>query len=170
MNKCLLQANIYHDDLKWIEKNDPRAILFYKNDHTMTVHFNLTRYKLKLVDDTVVLTIKPYVREKDKDILIDVDLMSKYRRLKNRGCEDLIKNYSKNNTIKILTNTYQNYHGQDLYELLYLYLYLYINCVLLKYIIVVPVKKTYNLNKIDVDLVDEVEDLYNLLYVHFNLI
>src|SRR4029079_5895797 len=111
MNKCLRLTNIYNDDLISIKKNDPRAILFYKNDDKITIHFNLYQYKLKLVNDQLVLTIKPYTRKIEEGTLLDVDLLSKYRRLKSRGCESVIKNYAKLNTLKILKNMVINYNS-----------------------------------------------------------
>lgn len=162
--------NLYHTDLHFIQKYDKEATLFYQEDnHIIGIDADY-RYQLKPKNDTIVFTIKKRNRSEIDGQLIDVDLKSKYKRLKSRGCEDLIKNYAKNNTVRILVKMF-NDNKTAINDLLYLYLYLYANCVKLKYINVdKPMKRTFNINTPNENLIDDVEDLYNLLYVHFNLL
>lgn len=170
---CQLASHIYNSDMLSI-KDQNNTILYYdynqiyyaiikKNDYYIV-------YKLKQVNEYLVLTIHKKLPENLNNIM-DVDIMSKFKIFKSRGCEDVIDNYSKINTSNQLLKTFKNYFNPEvMHDLLYLYIYLHSNCVLLDHEIIKYERKKYNMNKLPKKkLLQEIYDMYNILYVLINL-
>jgi hypothetical protein len=170
---CQLASYIYNDDMYFIYNNFINKAVFYYNNDTLhcKLHYNTTyRYKIKHVDNTYVLSVKNKIN--DINNIVNVDLSSQYKILKNRGCEDKIKNFSKTNTLKILANFFNNYFNPDrIQDLLYLYVFLHTSCVLLNYVFIDLNQRIFKINKLPPDdFLKEIYDLYNLLYVHFDVL
>jgi hypothetical protein len=167
---CHIASHIYNSDMKLIE-NQENTITFYDDNHTYSAILNKNIvYKLKQVNEFIVLKITK--KTKILNSIIDVDVMSKYKIFKSRGCEDMIENYSKNNTLSQLLKTFKNYFNPDvMIDMLYLYIYLHANCVLLGIYDFEYTRKKYNMNKLPgKNFLQEIYDMYNVLYVKINLL
>lgn len=167
-NYCKISSFIYDDDMKSIDGNNTIKYYLYEDIYYAVVN-NKIVYKLRQVDDYLHLSIHDKVEELDN--VIDVDMMSKYKILKSRGCEDMIENYAKDNTKSLLLKTFKNYFKPDtLFDILYLYIYLHSNCFLLGYE-KLPTNQKFNMNKLPKNtLLQEIYDMYNVLYVHVDLL
>jgi hypothetical protein len=174
---CQLASQIYQDDMLLVKNTFNNYVLYYYNDdyhYESYLYFNnlIYIYNIEPVDDYYVLTIKNKFIDLTNRPLIDIDLSSQYQILKHRGCEDIIKNFSKNHILNKLQNTFTTYFNpDDIKDLLYLYVFLHSNCVLLKYdepILTTLYFKSHKLPK--EEFLNDIYDLYNTLYIHFDLL
>lgn len=173
---CKKAAFVYKDDMIMVNNKPGDKIIFYYNDNqdveAILQNTNYI-YKIQEKDDTVVLTVKPSKNKKEinPNDIIDIDIMSKYKILKQRGCEDSIAFYARDNTIQLLLNTFMNNLNPDnVYELMYLYMYLHANTTLMGY----PHSMETKILKMDTvppqAFMDEIYDMYNLIYVRLKLL
>lgn len=174
---CKMSSHVYNQDIIPFKKNN-NTVIYYQDDEDivaiMMTNNQYTTYKTKQIDNYIQLTIhkhKYHVDYLNDNLINDVDLLSIREILKSRGCEDVIENYSKTNTLKSLVNTFKNYFNPDVItDIVYLYIYLHSNCVLLGYEDVKDETKQFKLNKIPKDeFIQKIYDMYNLLYVHNNI-
>ena len=167
---CQLAASIYQDDMMFVKNHFKDKAVFYYNNETLYAQLNSFLYKVKQVDDYYIIIIKNKI--KDMTNIVTIDLLSQYQIFKNRGCEDQIKNFSKINTLKILSSFFKNYFNPDqLSDLLYLYVFLHASCVLLNYTTITLDQQAFKINKLpSQDFLNQIYDLYNLLYVHFDVL
>lgn len=170
---CKKAAFIYDDDMIYIRNQQENKVLFYYNDMydmqaTIILNGITINYIIKHVNDDITLTITD---EQEIGEMIDIDIISKYKILKNRGCEDNVPFYAKDNTIKLLLKTFENrFNPDNIQDCMYLYMYLYTNCVMLGY-----EEPTINqVLKRDAlppqKFLDTIYDMYNLLYVYINVL
>jgi len=174
---CELAAHIYNDDMLYVINNYNHFVVYYYNKNfQLEAHLQLPNqmwlYKIKQKDDYYILSIKNKNKELEFNSLIDVDLLSQYQILKNRGCEDFKKDFAKSNVIHFLQNTFNNYFNPDnIQDLIYLYVYLHSNNILIYHNQINVVKKTFKIGKIPKDVfLKDIYDLYNLLYVYFDVL
>jgi hypothetical protein len=176
---CERAANIYHDDLVYTKTNIKNNVIYYYNDDYDTeaqIKLNELIYIYKITkvnDEYYVLKSKNINKYQDinNNTIIDIDLLSKFQILKNRGCEDIVPNYTKQHILKFLLNTFvDNFNPESSNDLIYLYMYLHSNLVLLGYnndLLNVKIK----INKQPkVNFLTNLYDMYNLLYVHFDIL
>lgn len=173
---CQFASQIYQDDMNFVKNNYNQYVLYYyNNDYDYEAYFLMNNvsyvYKIQLVDNYYILTIKNKIDDYYKQ-LIDIDLTSQYLILKNRGCEDVQKDFSKLNILKKLLNVFTTYFNpDDMKDLLYLYVFLHSNCVLLKYDEPITTPLYFKIHKLPKkDFLNDIYDLYNTLYVHFDLL
>jgi len=174
---CKISSKIYNNDYLSV-KNKNNSILYYQEDDLVTAvtikNNKYVIYKIKQIDDYIQLTIyksKYFKNDMNDNYIIDIDLLNTHHILVSRGCEDIIKNYSRDNTLKILLNTFKKYFNPDVItDIVYLYTYLHSNCFLLDYEEYKEETKQFKLHKIPKqDFIQKIYDMYNLLYVHFNI-
>ena len=81
-------------------------------------------------------------------------------------------NFAQTNTIAFLRKLFDTYfQPDDMNDMLYLYTYLYANAVMLNYKPTTNFKHVYKLHHLPPQtLLDDIYDMYNLLYVHITLI
>ncbi len=175
---CDIAGYIYNDDMLQIDVSDPLSnneyILYYKDAEDVTyaiLHHdrNNIHYQMTKKDEYY------YIIQNNMDIesftLSDIDIMSKYNIMKSRGCEDDMPHYSKNKTLAFLLQTFKDYFNPDVMsDIIYLYIYLHSNLVLLNY---APKKliKRFNITKLPKkSVLQDIYDMYHLLYVHLNLL
>ena len=179
---CDMAGYIYNDDMIQIVNSDVKDVfsthvIYYKDadDLTFATLVNDTieiNYQMIKEDEYYKLVMKSFDNmENESYTLFDVDIMSKYNIMKSRGCEDNLKLFSKNKTLEFLSQTFKDYFNPDIMsDIVYLYIYLHSNLVLLNYSPNKPFKK-FNMTKLPKKaLLQEIYDMYNLLYVHLNLI
>jgi hypothetical protein len=173
---CELAKNIYNNDMK-LYTNKNNTIIYYEYEKiiygVMIKNDIYIIYKIKQVDQYIQLSIhKKYPKDYlDDNNMIDVDIMTKHKILKSRGCEDIIPNYSKTNTTNLLLNTFKtNFNPDIISDIVYLYMYLHSNCVLLDYEKVIDEHIMFKINKLpSEEILHKIYDMYNLLYVHVNM-
>jgi hypothetical protein len=173
---CKRSSHVYNQDIIPFKNND-NTVIYYQDDEDIVAIMlknQFTTYKTKQIDNYIQLTIhkhKYHVDYLNDNLINDIDLLSSKEILKSRGCEDIIENYSKINTLKSLVNIFRKYFNPDVItDIIYLYIYLHSNCVLLGYEEVKDETKQFKLNKIPKDeFIQKIYDMYNLLYVHNNI-
>ena len=182
---CEMASTIYDDDLNAKQVvnivENLNKVLYYQDADNLTYavlekqesvppQFVQLSYKMTKRDDYYKLSIKKLKESQDLKVF-DVDIMSKYQIMKSRGCEDQIKDFSKQNTLKFLLQTFTDYFNPDeMSDILYLYIYLHSNLTLLNYPTSLSRRK-FNMYKLPkASLLQEIYDMYNLLYVHLNLL
>lgn len=171
---CKKAAFIYHDDMVYVNDKFTDKVIYYYNDNydiqaTLTSNGVKYNYIIEQHNDNVVLSMTD---QGEVGEMIDVDIMSKYKVLKNRGCEDNVPYYAKNNVIDLLLKTFVNkFNPDNMQDCLYLYMYLYTNSVLIGYDEPIIKNKSYKNDKLPPkSLLDDIYNLYNLLYVYLNLL
>lgn len=175
---CKKAAFIYKDDMIYINNMVGSKIIFYYNDNRdiqaslIMENYNYL-YKIHDKDDTIIMTIKSITKNdsRNPNDIVDIDILSKYKILKQRGCEDSVVSYARDNTIKLLLNTFMNNLNPDnMQELMYLYMYLHANATLMGY------SQSTETKVLKIDTVppqafmDEIYDMYNLIYVRLKLL
>lgn len=170
---CIKAAFIYHDDMIYAKNQMNNKVIYYYNENydvqaTLTLNDNVYSYIISNVDDDIELSM---IDDQEIGELSDIDIISKYKILKNRGCEDNVPDYAKDNTLKLLLKTFENkFNPDNMHDCLYLYMYLYTNCVLLGYEVPV-VNKKYKRDELPPQiLLNDIYDMYNLLFVYLNLL
>ena len=178
---CDMAGVIYNDDLVNATKHN-QHIIYYKDNDNLTYArlyksngetpgvgaINIS-YQMTKKDKYYRIRTKSF---EDYDLILeDIDVMSKYNIMKTRGCEDTIENFSKIKTMDFLLKTFKDSFNPDMMsDMIYLYIYLYSNLTLLNY----PLSKMitrFDMTKLPSDsLLEEIYDMYNLLYVHLNLL
>ena len=169
---CDMASHIYNDDMNRIAENN-NHVLYYKDADNLTyavLQYN-DKETFKMIKENNYYMISTESIEDEALVLFDVDIMSKYNLMKSRGCEDYSPYFSKDKTLGFLLKTFKDYFNPDIMsDILYLYIYLYTNLLLLNY----TPKKLYtkfNMTKLPKkSLLQEIYDMYNLLYVHLNLL
>lgn len=169
---CKKAAFIYKDDMLYINTAKANKIIYYNDIDTfgiLTMENVNYIYRIYEKDDNVVLSIR--VGKNDINDIIDIDILSKYKILKNRGCEDIIPNYARNNIKKLLLQTFKNNLNPDnVHEIMYLYMYLHSNCILMGHPQSLDTK-TLKINIVPSQaFMDEIYDMYNLIYVRLTLL
>lgn len=171
---CTLAAHIYHDDMIYAMNHFNHYAIYYHHQAYVKINKTILKYKIKQVDDNYIVTLKNKNTIEDiNNNIIDIDLLSQYQILKNRGCEDLIQNYSQKNILKILSTQFHNYFNPDqIQDLLYLYVYLHSN-----YLLIHNKNEPHSLylklksNKLPKqEFLNNLYDLYNLIYLHFDIL
>ena len=173
--ECQLAAIVTQNDFKHVLTQPQYGVLFQDGSRTKGVvknikNNNMMLYKLKQKDDTLVLKIKPIANT--TPAMIDmVDLNSYYLILKSRGCEDAQPHFAKHHTITVLKQRFERYFQPDnIKDLLFLYMDLHMNVALATNKTVTPTKMIFMLNQLPPQvLLDEIRDLYNTLYIVFEL-
>lgn len=171
---CQLASHIYMDDMELIQNQNDSIVYYEYNQIFYAVmiknNYHII-YKLKLVDQYLVLTIL-HELPKHEESIVDVDIMSKFRIFKSRGCEDVMDDFSKKNTANQLLKTFTNYFKPEtMIDMLYLYIYLHSNCVLLDNEIISYEPLKFNINKLPKkSFLKKIYEMYNILYVRINLL
>lgn len=170
---CKKAAFIYKDDMSYTRTLQFNIMYYYNDQYNIQASVNMENnnyiYKFYDKNDTVVLSIKHGKYDEFNDI-IDIDILSKYKILKNRGCEDYIPFYSKDNTIKLLLKTFlNNLNPDNIHDIMYLYMYLHSNLIYMGYS--QPMNKIIlKVNQLpDQSFMDEIYNMYNLIHVHLKL-
>ncbi len=181
---CDQAAHIYNDDMNIQgdnllflkdDKSSYNHIFYYKDEEDYTVAIikqetNYITYHMTKEDEYYKLSIKP-IKVEINEPIVDIDIMSKYQIMKSRGCEDVVKDFSKKNTIRFLLKTFTDFFNPDMMsDIVYLYIYLHSNLILLNYTVPKPFK-IFKMTKLPKqEVLDQIYDMYNLLYVHINLL
>ena len=170
---CDLAAHIYNDDMNRIVENKNHVVYYNDAENLTYAILQKEDYQLtiKMIKEDNYYTLSYEKFEDENLVLFDIDMISKYNLMKNRGCEDDLPYFSKNKTLDFLLKTFKDYFNPDIMsDIVYLYIYLYTNLILLNY----PTKKLFK--KFDITklprkaVLQEIYDMYNLLYVHLNLL
>lgn len=174
---CQLASHIYNDDMLYILNNaDIYVIYYYNEDYQLEACLNVKDvkyfYKIKQYDDYYILTIKNKYKDVKSNNLVDIDLQSQFKILKNRGCEDYEKKFAKKHTIDSLKKTFKNYFNPDnIHDMIYLYVFLHSNSILVNKGQINTSKRKFKINKLPKeDFLKDIYDLYNLLYVYFDVL
>ncbi len=159
---CQKAGFIYHDDMNIID-----GVKYYIEDDLPYAIMNNLQYQI-IKEDQYYKIIESNVDVKNN--VIDIDIMSKYKIMKSRGCEDMIKDYSKNKTIEFLLKTFTDYFNPDVMkDIVFLYLYLYTCLIVLNYQPKLITK--FNGDKLPKkSVLNEIYNMYNLLYVHITIL
>jgi hypothetical protein len=175
-NYCQKAAFIYNDDMLYAKNTFDSKVIYYYSDNYDTeailyLDSRCYKYKIYKKNNTYVLSMKHINVPTEPTNIIDIDLVSKYNILKNRGCEDVIPNYAKTHTLDFLLQTFvNNFNPDKIEDILYLYVYLHSNTILLNYNTFEPNKKIFKVNKLPSNnLLNDIYHLYNLLHVHFTV-
>lgn len=170
---CKKAAFIYHDDMIYAKNLlDNKVLYYYSEDYDMQATITLNgvsiSYIIEDVNDDIVLSMTD---EQEIGEMIDIDIISKYKILKNRGCEDNVPFYAKDNALALLLKTFENkFNPDNMHDCMYLYMYLYTNCVMLGYEESV-VSKIFKRDALPPKkFLDDIYNMYNLLYVYINLL
>jgi len=162
------------DDFKWVLTQPQYVVMFPDGTRVYgslkTTHQSIV-YKLKQVDDTMMIKIKASSLLLPPTQFYDMDVDNMYKVFKSHGLEDVDFNYAKQSTNRALQSmfkTYFNLHHLD--DLLYLYIFLHSNVSLLLQQSVSPTKLIYDINQLPPqDLLDDIYTLYNTLFTAFEL-
>ena len=181
---CQSAGFIYNRDMKYIKDNVRYdKILFYKDSNSdiqavVIINNTYIVYKIKRIDTDYILTIKtkyklPTDFLNDDIDLLDIDLKSAHMIFEDRGCDNIVTNFTIDNTISYLKNIFgNNFHPDVIYDILYLYTFLHSNALLFGYLNIdindINIKITLNIEDLPNDeLLNEIYDHYNYLYTFF---
>lgn len=172
---CNLAAYLYRDDFATVLNQSQYSCITEHYNKIKGVVIRQNRYVIKLrqKDDQLVMTTKIKLpKSMHIDRITNVDILNTYKILSTRGCDNLQTDYAKVNCLRMFKKTFDDYfQPENMFNILYLFIYLQCNAVLLGYREPLISKSTYTINSLpSQELLNDIYNLYNLLYVHISII